>query len=198
LICTSWSVILYAFYTYKIAVDQVNNTEEATSTSTEEATEEAEDWSLYEEKTFNQVSTNAKQDINLHKLAELVFRSIRVYGMELMSIAALAKELTLDVGFTMTENNDTRRIIRQQELENGKKCFLIFKMAKSSKQISSAFGIYYMCHSRHFTFRAEYTILVPNNAAAEKRSNEFINDKIDIKLTDHINRIKSSASSNFT
>ena len=152
---------------------------------------EPEDWALYEEKGFSRKTTNAKQEVNLKKLSELIFRSIKVYGMEMTGIAMLAKELTLDVGYSMTDNNDVRRLFRQENLEDGRKCYLIFKMCKEQKNISTKVGEYCNCYASRFIFLVEYTLLIPNNASAERRCNEFMNDKIDIKLNNNLERTSS-------
>ena len=152
---------------------------------------EPEDWALYEEKGFSRKTTNAKQDVNLKKLSELIFRAIKVYGLEMTGIAMLAKELTLDVGYSMTDNNDTRRLFRQEQLADGRKCFLVFKMSKDQKNISTKVGEYCKCYATRFIFLVEYTLLIPNNASAERRCNEFMNDKIGIKLDGNLRRTSS-------
>lgn len=139
-------------------------------------------WELYEEKSFTKRTTNAKQNVNVKKLSELIFRSIKVYGMELAGVAELAKELTVDVGFLLTQDNDSRRIFRQQECANGKKCFLIFKMEKNNSQFSNRVGALFRCNTRHFMIHVEYALLIPMNRAAERRCNEMMRDKIDLKL----------------
>tara|TARA_B100001996_G_C18359656_1_gene477292 strand:- start:16 stop:606 length:591 start_codon:yes stop_codon:yes gene_type:complete len=154
---------------------------------TERETEsETEEWELYEEKTFTQKSTMAQKDVNLKKLGELICRSIKIYGMQMNGIAELAKDLTIDIGYTLIENNDSRRIIRQEEFKNGKKCFLVFKMIKEQKKISGNLRNLCICRAQRYIFHVEYTILIPINNSAEQRCNEFFRDKIDTKLENHI------------
>lgn len=147
---------------------------------------DTEEWELYEEKTFTQKSTMAQKDINLKKLGELICRSIKVHGMQMTGIAELAKDLTIDIGYTLTENNDSRRIIRQEEFKNGKKCFLVFKMIKEQKEMSGNIKNMLKCLAHRYLFHVEYTILIPMNSSAEQRCNEFFRDKIDTKLDNHI------------
>lgn len=139
-------------------------------------------WELYEEKSFTKRTTNSKQDVNIKRLSELIFRSIKVYGMELTGIAELAKELTVDVGFLLTQDNDSRRIFRQQKCANGRNCFLIFKMEKHNTRSSNRIGTFFNCHTRQFVLNVDYVLLIPMNRAAERRCNEMMRDKIDVKL----------------
>ena len=183
-------VLLAAAPTLFIAWYILDNKRKCVSSEIERETE-TEEWELYEEKRFIQKSTMARKSTNLKKLGELICRSIKIHGMQMSGIANLAKELTIDVGYTLTENNDSRRIIRQEELKNGRKCFLVFKMIKEQKEFSGSMKDVIVCRAQRYLFHVEYTILIPINGSAEQRCNEFFRDKIDNKLENHIVRNNS-------
>lgn len=155
--------------------------------------ESIEEWELYEEKSFQQKSTASKMHADIQKLSDLIFRSIKIYGSDMTGIAALAKDLTIDICFTMTENNDKRRIIRQQLLPNNKKCYLILNMDKHTRIYRLGACITSSCNKNIFIFDAKFTILIPKNKLAEKKCNEFINDKIDIKLENNLRNTSQSS-----
>lgn len=137
------------------------------------------EWLLYEKKVINQKTTELELTINIKKLADIVFKAIKIYGGNMLEIANLAKDLTVDISSTLTQNNDSKEIIRQEKNKDGKNVYFIFKMEKNIKN-RSTFGN--MLKKNKFYFCVKYWIVIPKNQIAEDKCKEIVNDKINDKL----------------
>jgi len=156
------------------------------------------EWWLYEKKCIYQKTTEFDMQVNIKKLANIVLSSIRLQGGDLSEIATLAKDLTIDMSSTLTEDNNTTEVIRYSIIprhsiipghsiipdDEDKHVYLIMKLEIAEKQ-RSLFGKAF--RSKKFTYTATYTILIPKNDIAKAICDALMNTKI----IDRLNR-KSS------
>ena len=142
-----------------------------------------EEWKLYEKKEIFKKTTELELNINVKKLADIVYNSIKIYAGDLISIASLAKDLTINISNSFTKENDSTEIIRKERNNSNEDVYILFKVNKQIKQ-RSAMGNFFK--KKKFTFLVKYILLIPINNVARDRCNQIMNENIDNKIDDFI------------
>ncbi len=141
--------------------------------------EPEEEWRLYEKKEISQKTVESELNVNIQKLSNLVFTSIKLYAGDLTSIANLAKELTINISSTFTKENDSTEIIRKEKNDSNEDVYFLIKIKKTLKNRTVIGNLF---KKKKFTFLVKYLLLIPDNDIANNRCIELMNNNIDNKL----------------
>lgn len=146
------------------------------------------EWYLYEKKILYVKTVELNMKMEISKLADIVFSSIRMQAGDLTSIATLAKNLTIDMNYTLTKQNDSTEIIRHETIkkkEDDKEAtieqdtYLLMRLEKK-KKVRNLFGKFFK--SNKFYFNLKFMILIPKNEIAKKICINLMNEKIDDRI----------------
>jgi len=140
------------------------------------------EWHLYEKKCLYQKTDEVNIHVNVQKLANIVLSSIRLHAGDLSSIATLAQNLTIDMSYTLTQENDNTEVIRHETNPEGKHIFLIMRLEKDKKQ-RSTFGTFF--RSNKFTYTVKYMLLMPKNEVAIAYCDALMNDTITTRIDNY-------------
>ena len=146
-------------------------------------------WILAKSKDFNIHSVSSEINLNLNNLSNIVFSAINVYAGNLMGLANMAKDLTLNIGMSFTKETDVENVIRKIKTDDGKDGYLILKLNKSIKNRNLVSG---MIKSKKFIFELNYLILIPDNDAAKEECQEIISDNVEDIINKYSKQYKNN------
>jgi hypothetical protein len=135
-------------------------------------------WYLYQKDTIEKKTKEVDIKINLNDLATAVSASIQIYAGNIVGLVNTIKDLTINLGHTLVNENDSKELIKIFE-QDGKKYFMLFKLEKQIKEKTAIGNLF---KSIQFTFIAKYLLLSPENDCAIDICNDLMNDNIENKL----------------
>jgi len=141
---------------------------------------EEPEWYLYQKDTIDRKTKETDININVNDLAIAVSASLKIYAGNLIGVIQELKDLTINMSFTLSEDNDSKEVIKRYD-QDDRTYYLLFKLSRKIKE-RSAIGNFFK--SRKFTFTAKYLILSPKNNCAQEICNDLMNDNIQDKI-DH-------------
>ena len=123
--------------------------------------------------------SNTVLDVDVQKLATLVFDAIKVYGGDFLAIANIAKNLTVSLSNNITQQEETEEVIGETEPDMfGNPKYVVIKLSKVEEETNTS--CFNMCKRRNqrFTVCASYLVMSPKNSKARMECNNFISGEM--------------------